>query len=63
MARASHSAQDKQMFLTQRLANTVLTVLTNVLYGTALSDMETCYKVFPAAGDQAHPAQGPALRL
>ena len=39
---------EKRMFLTQRLANVVLTVLTNVLYGTALSDMETCYKVFPA---------------
>lgn len=38
----------KKMFLSQRLANTVLTVLTNLLYGTALSDMETCYKVFPA---------------
>jgi glycosyltransferase involved in cell wall biosynthesis len=39
---------DKKMFLSQRLANTVLTVLTNLLYGTSLSDMETCYKVFPA---------------
>jgi glycosyltransferase involved in cell wall biosynthesis len=38
----------KKMFPSQRLANTVLTVLTNLLYGTALSDMETCYKVFPA---------------
>jgi glycosyltransferase involved in cell wall biosynthesis len=38
----------KKMFLSQRLANTVLTVLTNLLYGAALSDMETCYKVFPA---------------
>ena len=40
--------QEERMFLTQRLANVVLTVLTNVLYGTALTDMETCYKVFPA---------------
>ncbi len=38
----------KKMFLSQRLANTVLTVLTNLLYGTTLSDMETCYKVFPS---------------
>ncbi len=38
----------KKMFFSQRLANTVLTILTNLLYGTALSDMETCYKVFPA---------------
>lgn len=39
----------KRMFFLQRLANTVLTILTNLLYGTSLSDMETCYKVFPAA--------------
>jgi len=37
----------KKMFFLQRLANTVLTILTNLLYGTSLSDMETCYKVFP----------------
>jgi glycosyltransferase involved in cell wall biosynthesis len=38
----------RTMFLSQRLANVVLTMLTNLLYGTSLSDMETCYKVFPA---------------
>ncbi len=31
-----------------RLANLMLTGLTNLLYGTRLSDMETCYKVFRA---------------
>lgn len=31
-----------------RLANLALTGLTNLLYGTRLSDMETCYKVFRA---------------
>jgi glycosyltransferase involved in cell wall biosynthesis len=31
-----------------RLANLTLTTLTNLLYGTRLSDMETCYKVFAA---------------
>jgi glycosyltransferase involved in cell wall biosynthesis len=36
------------MFFTQALGNRLLTVLTNLLYGTALSDMETCYKVFRA---------------
>jgi glycosyltransferase involved in cell wall biosynthesis len=30
----------------QRLANGFLTLLTNVLFGSRLSDMETCYKVF-----------------
>jgi glycosyltransferase involved in cell wall biosynthesis len=29
-----------------RIANKALTVLTNVLYGAALTDMETAYKVF-----------------
>ena len=38
----------KTMFFLQALGNRFLTLLTNVLYGTALSDMETCYKAFKA---------------
>ena len=34
------------MFLSQRLGNVVLTWMTNRLYGTTLTDMETCYKLF-----------------
>jgi len=34
------------MSLTHTLGNKLLTVVTNVLYGTSLSDMETCYKCF-----------------
>jgi hypothetical protein len=34
------------MSLTHTLGNKLLTVFTNVLYGTSLSDMETCYKCF-----------------
>lgn len=34
------------MSLTHTLGNKFLTVVTNVLYGTALTDMETCYKCF-----------------
>lgn len=34
------------MSLTHTLGNKMLTVVTNVLYGTSLSDMETCYKCF-----------------
>jgi glycosyltransferase involved in cell wall biosynthesis len=34
------------MSLTHTLGNKFLTVLTNVLYGTSLTDMETCYKCF-----------------
>jgi glycosyltransferase involved in cell wall biosynthesis len=34
------------MSLTHTLGNKILTLLTNLLYGTSLSDMETCYKCF-----------------
>lgn len=39
--------QIRQMTLVQRVGNRFLTVLTNLLYGTSLTDMETCYKVMP----------------
>jgi glycosyltransferase involved in cell wall biosynthesis len=38
----------KTMFFWNMVANKLLTLLTNVLYNTILSDMETCYKVFCA---------------
>jgi glycosyltransferase involved in cell wall biosynthesis len=41
--------QLRQMSVVQRLGNLFLTLVTNVLYGTSLSDMETCYKVLPAS--------------
>ena len=34
------------MFFTQRMGNLILTRLTNLLYGSSLTDMETCYKLF-----------------
>jgi glycosyltransferase involved in cell wall biosynthesis len=34
------------MSLSHTLGNQLLTVVTNLLYGTSLSDMETCYKLF-----------------
>lgn len=34
------------MSLTHTMGNKLLTIFTNVLYGTSLSDMETCYKCF-----------------
>lgn len=34
--------------LVQIMANTILTVVTNMLYGTRITDMETAYKVFRA---------------
>jgi glycosyltransferase involved in cell wall biosynthesis len=38
----------KAMLFWHMLGNKFLTLLTNVLYNTILSDMETCYKVFRA---------------
>lgn len=34
------------MSLSHTLGNQLLTIITNLLYGTSLSDMETCYKCF-----------------
>jgi glycosyltransferase involved in cell wall biosynthesis len=36
----------KAMFFWHMLGNRFLTAVTNILYNTILSDMETCYKVF-----------------
>jgi glycosyltransferase involved in cell wall biosynthesis len=36
----------KTMFFSHMIGNKLLTLITNVLYDTILSDMETCYKVF-----------------
>lgn len=38
----------KAMFFWNMIANRTLTLVTNVLYNSILSDMETCYKVFRA---------------
>lgn len=38
----------KTMFFWNMVANRTLTMITNILYNTILSDMETCYKVFKA---------------
>lgn len=41
-----------------RWGNRFLTMLTNLLYGCRLSDMETCYKLMPRTVVQALPLQG-----
>lgn len=41
--------QIHDMTLIQAVGNRFLTLLTNTLYGTSLSDMETCYKLVPTA--------------
>ena len=38
----------KAMFFWNMIANRTLTLITNILYDSILSDMETCYKVFRA---------------
>jgi glycosyltransferase involved in cell wall biosynthesis len=38
----------KAMFFWNMVANRTLTLVTNILYNSILSDMETCYKVFRA---------------
>lgn len=38
----------KTMFFWHMVGNKFLTLMTNILYNTILSDMETCYKVFRA---------------
>ncbi len=38
--------EHKAMYFWHQLGNKLLTTLTNILYDTTLTDMETCYKVF-----------------
>ncbi|MFQ5399871.1 MAG: glycosyltransferase family 2 protein [Anaerolineae bacterium] len=38
----------KTMFFWHMVGNRLLTLVTNIIYNTILSDMETCYKVFRA---------------
>lgn len=40
--------QNKTVLPSHWVANKVLTRLTNILYGSSISDMETCYKLFSA---------------
>ncbi|MBN1878592.1 glycosyltransferase family 2 protein [bacterium] len=40
------TGERRNMFLHHWVGNRFLTLVTNILYGTTLSDMETCYKLF-----------------
>ena len=42
------TGEHRDMFYTHWIGNRFLTWVTNVLYNTTLSDMETCYKLFRA---------------
>jgi len=45
-SRFSGIKPSKAFMFTQLLGNKVLTLMTNILYRTTLTDMETCYKAF-----------------
>lgn len=45
-SRLSGAKPSRSFMFTHLLGNKVLTLLTNVLYNTTLTDMETCYKAF-----------------
>jgi len=47
-SRFSGTKPSKAFMFTQLLGNKVLTLMTNILYHTTLTDMETCYKAFKA---------------
>ena len=51
------------MSLTHTLGNQILTVITNLLYGTSLSDMETCYKCFHRDVIQGMPLRSRAFEI
>jgi len=41
------TGQRRNMFFWHWMGNQLLTLITNILYNTTLSDMETCYKLMP----------------
>ena len=45
-SRFKNQNNDKNFILKNKLANIFLTTLTNILYGSKITDMETCYKAF-----------------
>ncbi len=45
------------------LGNRMLTLLTNVLYGVGLTDMETCYKLFPGPFIRAMEIESPRFNF
>ncbi|MBQ9245648.1 glycosyltransferase family 2 protein [bacterium] len=45
-SRFLNADNSKNFMLKNKLANLFLTMLTNILFGTKITDMETCYKAF-----------------
>lgn len=57
------TGERKDMFLTHWIGNRLLTLLTNLLYGTTLSDMETCYKLFERSIIQTLPLKSESFEI
>ncbi len=53
----------KTMFFWNMVANRSLTLMTNILYNTILTDMETCYKVFRREVAQQLPLRARGFEL
>lgn len=53
----------KTMFFWNMIANRGLTLMTNILYNTILTDMETCYKVFRREVVQGIPIRARGFEL
>lgn len=47
-SRLSDETNKENFLIKSLLANKFLTLLTNILYGSKITDMETCYKIFRA---------------
>ncbi|MBQ4122655.1 glycosyltransferase family 2 protein [bacterium] len=45
-SRFANPENSKKFILKNKIANKFLTILNNLLYGTQITDMETCYKAF-----------------
>lgn len=45
-SRFKNAENSKNFILKNKLANKFLTIMTNILYGAEITDMETCYKAF-----------------
>ncbi len=48
-SRFKNKENSKNFILKNKIANKFLTILTNILYGAEITDMETCYKAFKSS--------------
>ena len=57
------TGERKNMFPSHWVGNRLLTLVTNVLYRSTLSDMETCYKLFDRRVLEGITIESTALRV